>query len=285
MLNKIFLISLFFVLSVNTEIYAGLYEDLNEIRKSKLENFSKSSKTQSKLRKAFGGEYSDPFDIIILDFEIFLIEIIENKGNFKNIIDKYLMNKSRTKELSLETRILLAKYFADDFIHNMKIVYYAHIKNFCDALSKDNTSHNEEYKKFLEENKDKMHKKAIDYFGQAQEYSEAQFALEKQISSALNKLNLGDSFKNLFSYIKEEKTTYKYYEDIKKLFLERKITKYNEDFVIKSNVNTAIKIDSEIKFFEQGEIEKKEKEKEIIPEPKRERKRDKVKNFFKSITK
>ncbi|ETZ04775.1 hypothetical protein K737_300833 [Holospora undulata HU1] len=134
--NMLFrMLSGYFVLKLYKH-YAGLYEDLNEIRKSKLENFSKSSKKQSEIRESFGGEYSDPFDIIILDFEIFLIEIIENKGNFKSIIDKYLMNKSRTKELSLETRILLAKYFADDFIHNMKIVYYAHIKNFCDALSK-----------------------------------------------------------------------------------------------------------------------------------------------------
>ncbi|GAJ45792.1 hypothetical protein HE1_00101 [Holospora elegans E1] len=40
MLNKIFLISLFFVLSANTKIYAGLYEDLNKIKQSRFKDFT-----------------------------------------------------------------------------------------------------------------------------------------------------------------------------------------------------------------------------------------------------
>ncbi|ETZ04892.1 hypothetical protein [Holospora undulata] len=106
---------MFFLLSANTEIYAGLYEDLNKIKQSRFgpDDLETAYKKKEQVpHSSFGALISqnlDFFNRIVLEFKIFLSEIIENKPNFKNLLNKITEQKNQEKEIPLEIRMLLAK--------------------------------------------------------------------------------------------------------------------------------------------------------------------------------
>ncbi|WP_162480093.1 hypothetical protein [Holospora elegans] len=176
----------------------------------------------------------------------------------------------------------MAKYFADDFIQNMKTVYYANMQNIHDLLPQITDSGWEDSPDILgkiEQYKKESLKKLNEYYTQLQNFASAKFALENQIDQALKKYGSDVPFIKLFDFIKEK--IYKCYEDIETVLSRKNKEEYIEDFTnIKSITWNKVMLDREIDFFREGKIEEKEKEiRKIVSE----RKRDKVKNFFKSI--